>query len=388
MKQAKIIIVIVLCQFFCTSVWFATNAVISDLAIDFLFDASNLSLLTSVVQFGFILGTLSFAFSGIVDRYSPSKVFFYSAILGGVFNASIMLSFNNLYTICFFRFFVGFFLAGIYPVGMKIAADHYEKGLGKVLGFLIGALVLGTALPHLLKVTLSELDWRYIVSVTSLLCVLGGLLMYTLIKDGPFRKIAQEIEIKDTLNIFKNKKFKSAAFGYFGHMWELYTFWAFVPIILKAYQVLDPGVSFDISIVSFCVIGIGAISCVLSGYFSIKIGVEKVAYVTLFLSAICCLASPFVLNDDSLIVLIGFLLFWGAVVIADSPMFSTLVAISAEPSMKGTSLTIVNCIGYMITIVSIQTLGYLSTLMSNKYIYVFLALGPLISLFNYWRKPI
>lgn len=386
MKQAKIIIIIVLCQFCCTSVWFATNAIIADLATAFSFDVSNLSLLTSVVQFGFILGTLSFAFSGVVDRYSPSKVFFISACCAGLFNALILFSFNSLLTISCFRFFVGFFLAGIYPVGMKIASDYYEKGLGKVLGYLVGALVLGTALPHLLKVSLSQLNWEYIVSVTSMLCVVGGVLMVVSIKDGPFRTIGQKINVKDIVFIFKNKSFKSASIGYFGHMWELYTFWAFVPVVLTSFQLLNPTVTFDISIVSFFVIGVGAISCVLSGYLSLRIGAKKVAYGSLLLSGVCCLISPLVFSQPSFVILLVFLLVWGSVVISDSPMFSTMVASSAEPSMKGTSLTIVNCIGYAITILSIQTIEFLSQYLGNKNLLIPLVIGSIIGLFMKLKK--
>ena len=145
----RILPVIVLSQFCCTSLWFAGNAVMPDLLSTFDLEDSALGHLTSAVQFGFIIGTLVFAIFTIADRYSPSKVFLISALLGALFNAFTTLDTNTLTSLLALRFLTGFFLAGIYPIGMKIATDYYEKGLGKSLGFLVGALAIGTAFPHL-----------------------------------------------------------------------------------------------------------------------------------------------------------------------------------------------------------------------------------------------
>ena len=150
----RILPLIVLSQFFCTSLWFAGNAIINDLVINYNIQPEALGQLTSSVQLGFITGTLLFALMTITDLYSPVKVFFVSAVLGAMFNFGMNWSDNNLITLLVFRFLTGVCLAGIYPVGMKIASDYYVEGLGKSLGFLVGALVLGTALPHLLKGTL------------------------------------------------------------------------------------------------------------------------------------------------------------------------------------------------------------------------------------------
>ena len=143
--------IIVLSQFCCTSLWFASNAVIENLVDVFYLNSNAIGYLTSSVQFGFILGTLVFAVLTIADRFSPSKVFFTSAALGALCNVAIIWDGNTLASLLIFRFLTGFFLAGIYPVGMKIASDYYNKGLGKSLSFLVGALVLGTAFPHILK---------------------------------------------------------------------------------------------------------------------------------------------------------------------------------------------------------------------------------------------
>ena len=160
----------------------------SDLIKEFHLNSKALGHLTSAIQFGFIIGTLLFALFTLSDRYSPSKVFFVSALFGALFNLGTILESNNLFSLVFFRFMVGFFLAGIYPVGMKIASDYYDKGLGKSLSFLVGALVLGTAFPHLIKGFVTELNWKSILIFTSLVAFIGGLMIILLVPNGPYRK--------------------------------------------------------------------------------------------------------------------------------------------------------------------------------------------------------
>ncbi|MEL6561791.1 MAG: MFS transporter, partial [Bacteroidota bacterium] len=224
----KILIIIVLAQFCCTSVWFAGNAIIGDLQRVFQLDSNAIGYLTSSVQAGFITGTLIFALLTLADRFSPSLVFCLSAIAAAVLNAGILIAGGELTWLILLRFLMGFMLAGIYPVGMKIASDYHEKGLGKALGYLVGALVLGTAFPHLVKTVSSDLPWATVVYVTSALSFLGGLAIFFLVPDGPFRKAGQKLDLSVVFKVFRNRKFRSAAFGYFGHMWELYAFWAFV----------------------------------------------------------------------------------------------------------------------------------------------------------------
>lgn len=387
MNRIKTILpIIVIAQFCCTSLWFASNAVMGDLVINFGLTASAVGQLTSAVQFGFISGTLVFALLAISDRFSPSKVFLMSALLGATFNAGILWEDNTLATMLSFRFLTGFFLAGIYPVGMKIAADYFEKGLGKSLGFLVGALVLGTAFPHLLKGMTNAFSWESVILATSSLAVLGGLMMVLLVPDGPYRKRSKGIRLSAFFGIFRNQKLRAAAFGYFGHMWELYAFWAFTPLMLKTYGDLHPETAFNIPVLSFLIIGIGGLACVLSGYLSQTFGTKKIAFISLALSCLCCLGSPFLFATDSEAVFIAFLLFWGMAVVADSPLFSTLVAQNAAAEIKGTALTIVNSIGFAVTIISIQLISSLKTATDSNSIYICLAIGPVLGLLALAKK--
>ncbi|MGK2863227.1 MAG: MFS transporter [Chitinophagaceae bacterium] len=379
MKALKWVLpIIVISQFCCTSLWFAGNGVMADLVVTYNLPIKALGHLTSAVQFGFISGTLIFALLTIADRFSPSKVFFICSILGSLFNLGIILENNGLESLLLFRFLTGIFLAGIYPVGMKIAADYYNKGLGKSLSFLVGALVVGTAFPHLLRGMTNALPWKLVLISTSCLATLGGFLMLLLVPDGPYRKPGQKMDLSAFFSVFKNRDFRSAAIGYFGHMWENYAFWAFVPVMLTTYISIYPENHFNVPILSFIIIGSGGLGCVLGGYISQYTGIKKTASIALILSGLCCLFSPLFFLIDSGLVFIGFMIFWGMVVIADSPLLSTLVAKNAIAASKGTALTIVNCIGFSVTIISIQLLNMIRELLNPQYIYLLLALGPIL----------
>lgn len=382
----KQIILIVIAQFLCTSLWFAGNAVLADIVKTSAINSDFLANLTSSVQFGFISGTLVFAVLAVADRFSPSKVFFISAIIAAIFNLGIIIPDLSSFTLLFFRFSTGFFLAGIYPVGMKIASDYEEKGLGKSLGFLVGALVLGTAFPHFLKSVSYGFSWQYVILSTSLLSAIGGGLVINLVPDGPFRKITQKLKWSAFFTGFRNSQFRSAAFGYFGHMWELYAFWAFVPVMLLNYQHHFHQYNFSIPFFSFLIIASGSFSCAIAGIISQKFGAKKIASLALMSSGICCLLSPIFLSGSSLPVLITFLFLWGIFVVADSPLFSTLVAQNAPQETKGTSLTIVNCIGFAITVLSIQLLRIIIELIGSEYAFTILAIGPALGLVALFSK--
>ena len=372
---------IVLAQFCCTSLWFAGNAVMGDLVDAFGLSSSALGNLTSAVQFGFIIGTLLFAILTIADRFSPSNVFFFCAVAGALCNYGMTSTMNTPTSLIAIRFGTGFFLAGIYPVGMKIAADYYDKGLGRSLGFLVGALVLGTAFPHILKGLGTSLPWRDVLLFISIIAAFGGLFMFLLVGDGPYRKPVQGLELAAAFTVFRRSKFRAAAFGYFGHMWELYAFWAFVPISLELYQDLHPdNLPINIPIWSFAIIGAGGLGCVFAGNLSVRFGPKIIAAIALAGSGLLCLLSPLVFMIPNTNIFIGILLVWGLLVVADSPLFSTMVARNVPAERKGSALTIVNSLGFAITILSIQLLSSLQQHWLLTFSYVFLAAGPVLGL--------
>ena len=375
---------IIVSQFACTSLWFAGNAIIGELSAKTGLGTEIIGFVLSSVQLGFIVGTLTFALLMIADRFSPTKVFMACALFAALCNLALLLGTISTVTLIIARFGTGFFLAGIYPVGMKIAADYYEKGLGKALGYLVGALVLGTAFPYLVEGMQMGSDFTLVIKTTSVLAILGGVAMYLLVPNGPYRKPSPRLQLQAGPSLFKLAGFRKAAFGYFGHMWELYAFWAFTPLALETYNTVHNN-NIPISLWTFVIIAIGGISCIVGGYSSIRIGSKKVAVVSLAISGFLCLISPLLFQLPSSIFLTVWCL-WGMAVTADSPQFSTLVANSVPSNLKGTGLTLVNCIGFAISIVSIQLLLFMVGKIHPTAIFPILAIGPILGLFYLTKR--
>jgi len=376
----RILPIIIFAQFAGTSLWFAGNAVLNQLVVSWGIPSNTLASVTSAVQFGFIVGTFVFALLSIADRFRPSAVFFLCAILGGVANLSIVYLPADYTILLIARFTTGFFLAGIYPIGMKIAHDWFEGKLGKALGFLVGALVLGSAFPHLLNHFGSSAAWEKVMIGTSAIAVIGGLLVLLLVGDGPNRKAPARFAPTQFISVFKNKEFRAAAFGYFGHMWELYAFWAFVPVMIRYYNVYQQGL-IQVSLWTFIVMAIGALSSTFGGIWSIKLGSTKTAMWFLAVSAVCCLASPF-FYELSRPMFLSALVVWGFAVIGDSAQLSSLNAQTAPKEWVGTALTVAVSIGFLLTIPSIYLLDYLNQVIDTKYIMTCLAVGPILGLFS------
>ncbi len=385
MKPKKHILpVIILSQFACTTLWFAGNAVVDDLAVKTGFGSEIVGYILSFVQFGFIAGTLTFALLMIADRFSPSRVFLVCAVLAALCNLVLLLPSSSKVLLLSARFGTGFFMAGIYPVGMKIAADYYEKGLGKALGYLVGALVFGKSFPYLLKGIYFGEGYIWVIITASLMALLGGMLLWLAVPDGPFRRPSLGFHLRSGPYLFKLAGFRKAAFGYFGHMWELYAFWGFIPFALHAFNRMA-GQNLPVAAWAFAIIACGGVSCILGGYLSLRKGSRRVAFLALLLSGLCCLVSPLAFYLSPVFFLF-FFCSWGMAVVADSPQFSSLVAAAAPPDLRGTGFTLVNCIGFAISIISIELLSTLSHLLSPNLIFLVLAIGPILGLWQLSKK--
>ena len=372
-RPHRILPAIVGSQFAGTSLWFAGNAVLGDLQRDWNLGAGAVGHATSAVQLGFIAGTLVFAFFALSDRWSPRRVFLACALAGAAANLGVLAA-DGMAGLAASRFVTGFFIAGIYPVGMKIASGWFREDLGRALGWLVGALVLGTAFPHLLKSLGQAWPWQAVIVAVSLAAALGGAAMFLLVPDGPYLAKGAPFDPRALGQVFRSREFRASAFGYFGHMWELYAFWAFLPVVLAA-----RGSGLDVPFWAFAVIAIGALGCVAGGLASLRLGSARVAFVQLAASGACCLASPWVFGAPDALYL-AFLLFWGIVVVGDSPQFSALNAASAPRDRVGSALTIGNSIGFAITIASIELLNALATRWPLEYLFLLLAPGPALGL--------
>lgn len=379
----RVLPLIVLSQFAGTSLWFAVNAVMPDLQAAWGLPATAVGTLTSAVQLGFVAGTLVFALLMVADRFSPSRVFMVCALLGALANAATLWTAGSFSLLLGLRFAVGFLLAGIYPVGMKIAASWYRQGLGAAMGVLIGALVLGTALPHGLRALVGEgadgllPSWQGVVLGVSLLAAAGGLATGLLVPDSPWLQRGARITPAALRLVWHDRRLRASVFGYFGHMWELYTFFVLVPLIVGLRLAGSAQ-----SAASFFIIGAGFIGCVGGGLLVRRWGSARVAQLQLGISGACCLLAPvMLLAPDALF--LAWLLLWGLTVSGDSPQFSTLTAQNAPPGVVGSVLTFVNCIGFAISVLSIELFVAALPHVSLAWLLPLLGLGPLAGLWMF-----
>lgn len=376
---------IVLSQFAGTSLWFAVNAVMPDLQRAWGLPAAAVGMLTSVVQLGFVAGTLVFALLMLADRFRPQRVFLLCALLGAALNAVMLLAQGRIELLLASRFGVGFLLAGIYPVGMKIAASWYRQRLGAVMGVLIGALVLGTALPHGLRALAGDGDavaalagslppWQLVVLGVSVLAALGGVATAWLVPANPDAVPGARITPRALALIGSDRRLRASVFGYFGHMWELYAFYVLVPLVL-ATRISGTAVS----AAAFWAIAVGFAGCVGGGLLVRRFGSANVAQFQLATSAACCLAAPLMLAAP-LPLFMAWLLVWGTTVVGDSPQFSTLTAQNSPPAVVGSVLTFTNCIGFAISVVSIELFVRAAQVWPLSQVLPWLALGPVLGL--------
>lgn len=373
----RILPVLVAAQLAATSLWFAGNAVLPELVAEI--DAGNgaLAWSTAAVQAGFIFGTLLAARWAVADRYAGRWLFAVSALTGAALNAAIVIA-SNLPSVVGLRFLVGVSLAGIYPVGMKLAAGWYRDGLGRALGYLVGALVLGTAAPHFVRALGADLSWRAVLLCISLLASAGGVSLWAAVPEPPQMAVTLTTRRFRVRSLFAVGPLRASACGYFGHMWEIYTYWTFVPVLLSAWSSCH-GVVLDISWWSGAIIAAGAIGCVWGGRAARQADSASIATRMLMVSGVSCLALPVLFESASPLFLL-FLCVWGIAVAGDSPQFSTLNAANAPPQHVGAALSLVISIGFALTIASIQLTAVLVDAVGAQWALMPLAVGPAFGL--------
>jgi DHA1 family inner membrane transport protein len=372
---ARVLPVIVLAQFAGTSLWFAVNAVMGDLQRELGWPSDAVGTLTSAVQLGFIAGTLVFALLAVADRHSARRVFLACALAGATCTVMAWLTVRNFGAVLAWRALTGFFLAGIYPVGMKIAAQWYPRGLGAALGLLVGALALGSAVPHALRAAGAQLPWPSVMIGVAVLAAAGGLLLVWLVPEPPHAPArAAGLQWRALGSIATDRRVRASVLGYFGHMWELYTLWVLLPAIL-ATRLAGPALSWA----AFAVIGSGFIGCAAGGYAARRAGSARVAGAQLAASGLCCLAAPWLMHaGDGWFA--AWMVLWGVTVVGDSPQFSALTARYAPAGAVGSVLTLGNCIGFAISVVSIELFVRLAVHHPVEQLLPWLAIGPALGL--------
>lgn len=367
-------------QVFALSVWFSASAVVPDLKANYGLSGWHASLFTSAVSIGFVLGTLISATLTLADRYPPSKLFAVCAFLGAASNGAILLFEPTSLMVIVLRFITGATLAGVYPVGMKIASSWARGDTGFLVGILVGALTIGSAMPHLFNV-LGGIDWRFTIAAASIaeLIAVGAIL---LVKAGPNLGPSAPFDPTQMLQAWRNKPLRLANFGYLGHMWELYAMWAWIGAFLAASFTVS-GVDTPLvwaALATFAIIGAGGIGSVFGGMFADRMGRTTLTMLALGISGACCVLVGVIYGGPPWLMII-ICLIWGATVVADSAQFSTCVIELADKRYVGTMLTFQTSTGFLLTLLTIHLIPEVAAWIGWQWAMAPLVLGPI---FGVW----
>lgn len=360
------------------SVWFSASFVLPQLTEVWHLSPGGASLLTIAVQLGFVVGALSSAVTGLADALPSRTLMCFGAVGAAVANLGVLIA-DGLWSATFFRFVTGFFLAAVYPPALKVTSTWFQAGRGKALGVMIGALTLGSALPHAVN-AVSDVDWRLVITTTSVLTGLGGLLILLLRTDGPYPFPRRPVTLGAAWRSLRNRDVVLANIGYMGHMWELYAMWATVAAFLATIPIVATATNSEAlaSAVAFGCIGAGAVGCFVGGVLSDRRGRAQAARICLVCSgsAAIVLAIGFEAMPSGLVIAVC--AFWGFWVIADSAQFSALVTERSEPEYVGGALSLQLALGYITTAVTLWAVPLLVDHTSWHIALLVLAAGPVI----------
>jgi len=374
---------IALVQVLVMGVWFSASAVVPALARQWHMSAGSAAWLTTPVQAGFVAGAIASAVLGLADRMRPHLLV--AGCAAGAAGCTLVMALfaDGPFAAVPLRFATGAFLAGVYPVGIKLMAS-WSRPAGRALamGVLIGALTLGSALPHLIG-GLSRLDWRAVLAASAVIAFAGAIMAGALIRPGPQVPLAgRGGRPRSVLAMFADRGPRLVSLAYFGHMWELYALWTWLPAFLAASSTAPAGspAAAVSGIDAFLVIGVaGLAGCLIGGWAADRAGRAATAVAALAISGACCLLSPLSFTA-SRPWLLAFAAVWGAAVIADSGVYSTLLSELADRRYLGTALTAQTAIGFLLTIVTIQLIPLLAAAVGWRYALLALAAGPLTAL--------
>jgi MFS family permease len=369
--------VVSLAQFLGMTLWFSATAVTPLLITEYDIAPDHAAWLTMAVQAGFVAGTLLSALSNLADVLNARVLMFIGSLAGALTNLAVLFAPGGASVIAL-RFLTGASLALVYPPGMKIAAGWFRDGRGFALGLLIGALTLGKAFPHLLTAMFGE-AWRQPMILVSVLAVIGGSLVLAIVRDGPYVAATAPFDPQAIRKVLASRGARLATLGYLGHMWELYAMWTWVAVFAAASFAASGMADANAagSLAAFLAIGSGAVGCVLAGYIADRVGKARVAMWAMLASAASA-AMTLVVFGQSPALLYVLIMFWGFAVVADSAQFSALVSEHAPREHVGTALTMQTCVGFLLTMITIEALPRVAAATSWQVASLLLVPGPLL----------
>jgi len=366
-----------LAMFLGMTLWFSATAANAPIVAEFQLSNAETAWLTMAVQGGFVIGTLASALLNLPDVLNPRRLFAVGCLVAACANAALVRA-EGATMLIGLRVITGAALAWVYPPGMKVAAGWFEARRGAALGVLIGALTIGSAFPHLLASASATVPWRTLMLAASALASIGGALIVTVVRDGPYLAGSARFDPSAVSRVFVERGTRLATLGYLGHMWELYAVWTWMAAFASASFGVTGGAvpsSPAGSAVAFATIGSGAIGSAAAGLFADRIGKARVASWAMIVSGACCAASGFLFHAPPPLLYL-FAIVWGVAVVADSAQLSALVAQYSPRDHVGTALTIQTCAGFLLTMASIRLLPIAAQSIGWQWVFICLVPGP------------